>query len=189
MTEDRTKPNAIILILVSPFIFAIFVASIVVIMPWLKDWIVYVWQSPLTAGEASREYLWQTIEAVSPFILLAVFVTAVKEAIAEIRREREGITNETVINILEAMPPTPSSEAPISAPTSPKIEAVNEESREEETEIIWESKGENGAIAHHVKRYSPEWKQLIAKQKESITEISEEDRENLNRKLNAIFRK
>lgn len=60
-------------IFLSLLLFVLGSAFLIITIPWLWNWIVTIWNSPLPAGEATRVYLLETLEILAMPFLLCIF--------------------------------------------------------------------------------------------------------------------
>lgn len=103
-------------------------ASLIIILPWLWGWIVFIWSSPLPAGEATRIYLWESILECIPFVGSGVISLFLLNLL--INGDKYS-SNE--ISVFENSSPTPSRDVQNSSPVAP-LET-------KQAEVISESRG------------------------------------------------
>lgn len=139
------------------------IASLIIIIPWLWNWIVFIWNSPLSAGEATRIYLWESILECIPFVggglislfLLDLLINGDKYKYKE-------------INVFENASPTPSSNTQNYSSTAPleqKSVTASEVGQGKKLVEMWvDDPNGTGGTKETVERYSPRWKELVALQ-------------------------
>jgi len=158
----------------------------IVVVPWLYNWIVFIWTSPLPAGEATRVYLFESIEAVSPFILLAIFFIMVYHAL--VGHLKSNYTEHEYDFMGNHHSPTLAYNVSKTAPVAPpeqKSDPLTD--RGGETVIVTEHT-ENGGTFHHVKRNSPEYQAIIKRnaEKQRGKEVDEIN-DLANQRLKEVF--
>ena len=161
--------------------FFVIVCLLIIGLPWLWNWIVFIFQSPLPAGEASRIYIIETIQAVSPFVLGAIFIVAMFEILINRRYENANEYEVEAFPGSKVYVPTPQMEAPQKTTTEPKEEV--------KTDIPTQSRGEevtvhiptqNGGKYLYVIKDSLEHKQALAlarSETERLRELEQSDHE------------
>lgn len=87
-------------------VFAITIICIVTI-PWLWNWIVFIWVSPLPAGAATRVYIYESIEAIAPLGLALIFGIVGYRFIVDFFRPESDSSN--TVEIYTKPSPTPTS--------------------------------------------------------------------------------
>ncbi len=128
----------------------------ILILPWMWNWGVFIYQSPHSAGVATNIYLTETIEIVLPFIIggLAGLVL-IRYTIDEFRSSHE--VNEYYIEARS----TPTLQETLSnIPSEPQKMA--DSTGVGETIIVTEHT-DNGGLFHHTTRGSELYRQIISK--------------------------
>lgn len=59
-------------VLFTVLVFVISSIILIICIPWLWNWIAFIWTSPLPAGQATRLYIWESFEVCAPFILFSI---------------------------------------------------------------------------------------------------------------------
>lgn len=160
--------------------FFVIVSLLIIGLPWLWNWIVFLYQSPLPAGEASRLYIIETIQALFPFVLGIVFVMLIFDIIINRRYEN---TNEYEI---EAFPgskvyiPTPQVDASQKTATEPLQEAKTDQTTQSRGETFDFSKYKQGSPeAANAYKNSQEAKENLDKLR-TLDQLIEEARKATN---------
>ena len=168
--------------------FFVIVSLLIIGLPWLWNWIVFLYQSPLPAGEASRLYIIETIQALFPFVLGIVFVMLIFDIIINRRYEN---TNEYEI---EAFPgskvyiPTPQVDASQKPATEVKEEAKTGDSTQSRgEEIRVHVPTETGGKWLYVIKDSLEHKQALALAKSETERLKELEQSDHEANLKNIF--
>ena len=168
--------------------FFVIVSLLIIGLPWLWNWIVFIFQSPLPAGEASRIYIIETIQAVSPFVLGAIFIVAMFEIL--INRKYENVSQYEV----EAFPgskvyvPTPQVEASQKPAPEPKEEAkIDQTTQSRGEEVMVHVPTQNGGKYLYVIKDSLEHKQALALAKSETERLKELEQSNHEANLKNIF--
>ena len=93
---------------------------LIVTLPWLWNWIVFIWNSPLPASQASKIYLIDSFMECLPFILTAICGILTLDIVINRRREPELYDIELFPNA-KIYSPTPSLPVPqIALEATPK---------------------------------------------------------------------
>lgn len=149
--------------------FFIIACLLIVGLPWLWNWIVFIFQSPLSAGQASKAYLIDSFMECLPFILTTILILLSLDVV--INRRYPTVEDEVEMfagsKIYSPTLTNSSQNLSHSPPTEPKESATNDRVGESGNKLVemWVDDPEGtGATKEIVERYSPRWHELIKKQ-------------------------
>lgn len=154
--------------------FFVIACLLIIGLPWLWNWIVFIFQSPLSAGQASKAYLIDSFMECLPFILTTILILLSLDVV--INRRYPTVEDEVEMFAgSKIYSPTPMSSGQNLSPNAPteQKEAANISGVGED--VIVTEHTDNGGIFHHVKKGSKEYQDVIRKNAER--QRSEEKKE------------
>lgn len=126
--------------------FFVIVCLLIIGLPWLWNWIVFIFQSPLPAGQASKAYLIDSFMECLPFILTTGLILLSLDIV--INRRYNSVEDEVELFVgSKVYVPTPQVESAQKTATEPPTEA--------KTDIPTQSRGESFDFSKY-KQGSPE---------------------------------
>lgn len=163
--------------------FFIIVCLLIVGLPWLWNWIVFIFQSPLPAGQASKAYLIDSFMECLPFILTTGLILLSLDIV--INRRYNSVNEEVELFAgSKIYVPTPQVEAPQKQATEPKGDQKTDiptQSRGDAVIVVVPSK--NGGQFLHVVPGTKEHTDALAQKAAAEKELDLVLKEAANEKL------
>mgnify|MGYP001157848041 CR=1 FL=1 len=163
--------------------FFVIVCLLIIGLPWLWNWIVFIFQSPLSAGQASKAYLIDSFMECLPFILTTILILLSLDIV--INRRYNSVDDEVELFAgSKIYIPTPQVGATQKTPPEIKEEAKTDnsiQSRGETVIVVVPSK--NGGQFLHVVPGTKEHQDALAQKAAAEKELDLELKEQANEKL------
>lgn len=168
--------------------FFVIACLLIVGLPWLWNWIVFIFQSPLPAGQASKVYLIDSFMECLPFILTTMLILLSLDIV--INRRYENTTEYEVEAFLGSKVYVPTLQVVSSEKTAtePKEEAKTPDSTQSRgEEVTVHIPTQNGGKYLYVIKDSLEHKQALALARSEMERLKELEQSDHETNLKNIF--
>ena len=162
------------------------VCLLIIGLPWLWNWIVFIFQSPLSAGQASKAYLIDSFMECLPFILTTILILLSLDIV--INRRYNSVDEEVELFAgSKIYVPTPQIETAQKTATEPLQEAKTDQTTQSRGEtIIVVVPNKNGGQFLHVVPGTKEHSEALAQKAAAEKELDIELKEAANEKLKEL---
>lgn len=164
--------------------FFLIICLLIIGLPWLWNWIVFIFQSPMPAGQASKAYLIDSFIECLPFILTIILILLSLDIVINRRYENTTEYEVEVFPGSKVYVPTPQVEAAQKPLPEVKEEAKTDQatqSRGGTVVVVVPSK--NGGQFLHVVPGTKEHTEALAQKAKAEKELDTELKEAANEKL------